>query len=555
MYMICRAILAKLRRGGPARRAGGLGLVRAGGLGVLLMLGGCSTSTYDGRLVHHVRTGEFGLARGHLNHLASANPGQARQLLSHLNLGVVNLADGLASEAEEPFQRAYEILRLRDINAGTRLTAAITYEGVRYFKGEPFEQAMAYCYIALQKAAIGDYDNCRAAANAALELLDEFDSFRGTTDPVPQGFSYAVYRNQFALAYLLSAIGNLGMGRQDEAEDFIARVTLINPSLGGLARALLDPSFNTVLVIDAGAGPRKVAMGDGGVGFISSERGTNRPIDVFVNGITAVSAPPAANLDALAQRYSWDELRAARQAKEAIGTGLVIGGAVIATQSRDDEARLAGLAMIAAGLIASAMATPDLRQVDIFPQRVYIVPLRIESPGSTIQIAFGGQAVLTIPSIDPPSHTERLKVRSVRLPASVAWVAGDQVLYANDGYGGYVPGQSLPYILGGTCVRMPTHALLAEYQRAGYLTGMTLGELLELYRLEGIRLGTDGSGGRVGGHVLEGGSWLYTPQDGTAGYARLFGRTHRPYRPKSEAVRRLAAEMQALHQNPTGRTP
>ncbi len=492
--------------------------------------------------MQHVRAGQFGVARGHLNRTAEA--GKSRQMLPMLNLGVVNLADGLAEEAEEPFNRVYEILRMRDVNADTRLTAAVSYEGATYFKGEPFEQAMAYCFIATQKASIGDFDNCRAAANAALELLDEFDAFRGTSDPRTSGQSYAVARNQFALAYLLSAIGNRGMGRDDEARDFVERVNKINPELGALGRALLDASVNTIFVVDAGAGPRKVDLGNGSVGFVSAARGGNSPIQASVNAENRTAWPPAANLDALAQRYSWDELRGARQAKNAIGSGLVIGGTIVATQASDDEAQLAGVAMIAAGLLASAMSSPDLRQVDILPQRVYLVPARVTSPGSTVTLAFGGRPAMVLPAVDPPSAGDRLKVRYVRLPGDVPWVLADQVNYANDRFGGYVPGQNLPYILGGRCVRTPTHALLREYQAAGFLQGMTLADLLELYRQEGIRIGTDGTGGRVGGHILEGGSWLYTPQDGTTGYTRLYAGTHPAYRPRSEAVRRLAAEIQ-----------
>lgn len=508
-----------------------------------IALSGCASRGRDLDLLHHVRAGEYGYARSYLNKEVGSGS-KSRQLLPLINLGLVDLADGLARESEPIFNQVFEILRLRDVNAGTRLTAAVVNEGVTYFKGEPFEQAMAYCYVAVQKASIGDFDNCRAAAVAALELLDEYDSFRGITAASPTGHPYAVHRNTFALAMMLAGLGNVGMGRGEEASDYFARAVEVAPSLAPAAEALVQRGANTVFVVDFGAGPAKIQDGQA-VSFASVTPSDERQVGVAVNGTPQGQFALAVDLNGMAQRYSWDELRGSREFKQALGEGMMIGGAVVAANADDEEAAIVGLSLFVAGLLTQATTRADLRQMDILPQRVYIVPAYVSEPDSTIELSLPGTVGMTLAGIDPPR--DRLQVRYVRIgqwDRSGGWADSGEVLYANDNYAQHIDGQELPYILGGSCVRTPTHEVLAEYQAAGFLRGMTLADLLELYRQEGIRIGTDGTGGRLGRHILEGGNWLFTPQEGTAGYARLYGVPRRPWEPRSDAVRRLRDEIQ-----------
>jgi hypothetical protein len=124
-----------------------------------------------------------------------------------------------------------------------------------------------------------------------------------------------------------------------------------------------------------------------------------------------------------------------------------------------------------------------------------------------------------------------------------AWAASGQVLYANEHYEGRVPGDELPYILGGRCVSRPSYRVLQRYQRAGNLVGMTLPDLEELYRAEGIKLSLDEEETHHASlHILEGGRSLECPLPGTAGYARLFGQEHPPYKAGSDLVKRVLAE-------------
>lgn len=523
-----RGAREQLRAERPARRLGAC----VGLLVLLLNGGGCSGGGPDYALRDQMARGEFGYARGR----AVAQRGSGRELLPLLNLGMANLADGLAPESEAVFGEVYEILRMRDVNAGSRLASRVMYEGVTYFKGEPFEQALAYCAVAVQRASIGDFDNCRAAAISSLDLLDEYDAFRGRSPAPPSGFAYAVQRNGFALGYALAGIGAFGMGRGEEAEDYLRRAAEINPDLGDISGALRQGA-NTIFIVDAGLGPVKDDVGGAAV-FLARTPGDDRRIEARVSHGTGGRYAQALDVNLLSRRYSWDELRTARGVKRAVGEGLVIGGAVVASTSDDDEAKLAGLAMILAGALTQISSSADLRQVDTFAQRTYIVPVSVEGPGTSVELeVLGGRGSgVTLVGLSPPRGA--LQVRYVRLPMGEArWAREGRLLYHPDGIDEPVPGDDLPYILGGRDVRTPSHDVLADYQRAGNLAGLTLADLMEMYRAEGIRVGTDGAGGRIGRHVLEGGTWLFTPQAGTVGHTRLFTRPAPPYRPRSALVR------------------
>jgi len=130
------------------------------------------------------------------------------------------------------------------------------------------------------------------------------------------------------------------------------------------------------------------------------------------------------------------------------------------------------------------------------------------------------------------------------------------VLYSNDGYEGGVAGDELPYILGGTCVRIPTDQTMDRYHRAGNLLDLTASDLRNLYREEGIILSIEDQvdprkPGAARRHVLEGGDSLVPPKPGSAGFARLFCQPHAPYKPRSEAVRQLRDRLAAAKSGST----
>jgi hypothetical protein len=131
---------------------------------------------------------------------------------------------------------------------------------------------------------------------------------------------------------------------------------------------------------------------------------------------------------------------------------------------------------------------------------------------------------------------------------SSAWASSGSVLYGNDATGAASP--NYPWILGGRDVRTPTWNVLRSYHDDGYLRGVSVQDLIDLYRDEGIQLVGVNIDQGFGRHILEGGKALYTPDAGSAGFARLYGTQWPEYIPRSE---RGASMRQRLREG--GTTP
>lgn len=260
--------------------------------------------------------------------------------------------------------------------------------------------------------------------------------------------------------------------------------------------------------------------------------------------------PAVCDLNEMARDHRWNNLEDVRRVKSLLGSGLMVAGAAVAIGSDDTEAQLAGLGMLLAGLAVRAGSRADTRHNELLPRLVYLVPVRGADGPVTVQVAEKPGTRLTLAGLPSPARGE-LTVRYARLAAdsygtgnAPAWAVSGRVLYANDETGA-LDEPTLPYILGGRCVRTPTPDLLVEYERAGLPGDVSFGQLMELYRLEGLEPLPGPERRRARGHVLEGGQTVFTPQSGTAGFARLFGQEHPAYQPRSREVRELTARIRA----------
>ena len=83
------------------------------------------------------------------------------------------------------FREVYDVLRTRGINDDKTVQSVVFYEGVKLWKGEPFEQALALSYVAMTQASLGSWDNARAATDNALFFLRDFTD-EGEDDLDPQ---------------------------------------------------------------------------------------------------------------------------------------------------------------------------------------------------------------------------------------------------------------------------------------------------------------------------------------------------------------------------------
>jgi hypothetical protein len=275
---------------------------------------------------------------------------------------------------------------------------------------------------------------------------------------------------------------------------------------------------------------------------------TPSPLIVRIGDGPAITVPIACDVNRMAGDHRWKAFEGARRAKSYIGTAMVAAGAGVAAygvQRDNGGAAIAGLVIAAAGAYMKAQAHADTRYCEVMPQRYYVVALKANGRDPIhLEVDGAPHSALKLVGLGEPSSATA-QFRYVRLvsaaPAAPAWATSGRVLYASD----WEPAAGvvkLPYILGGDDVRFPSEEALSEFQSQGFLQGMSLSELQDLYRAEGIAVEPDVS--RVPGlHVLEGGKCLLPPMPGTTGFARLFGQQHPPYRPSSKLVRELASQL------------
>lgn len=137
----------------------------------LFALAGCQERVV---VLNDVCQGCYGEARGKLVPTLSQDVKDRSYTIDRMRLGISELADGLPDSAETTMNETYYLLRTQGLNADKTVEAVVVNEGVKRWKGEPFEQALMYCFIAVQKAMRGEWDNARAAASNSLFMLKDF---------------------------------------------------------------------------------------------------------------------------------------------------------------------------------------------------------------------------------------------------------------------------------------------------------------------------------------------------------------------------------------------
>lgn len=593
-----------------------LGGIAAGGLG------GCQSYQGDADVIAETRAGEFGAARLVAANRATRDPSDRSFMLDRMKIMLLAQADGVPESAESIADRLYDFLRTQGVNRDNTVASFFAGEqGARVWKGEPFEQAMAYHAISVFDATRGDWGNVRASAGNSLFALRDFSKTFGASSgrsgrPASQAVNptagqeydaqtrerlalleeaarderarggdalarYTPSRSDFEVGYAMHAIASRQLGETQDMQESVAALANMRPEMAALAQVIATGRYNTVFVVDFGLAPRKMGAGpDNTIAvFRPVTASDSAALQVSVNDRSAGTFPVVTDVNRLAQDLKWNNLEDMRRAKSALGDVLVLGGAAVAVGAEDDEAKMAGAAAAIAGLLLKATAGADTRHCEVLPQRVYIAPVWLEPGLNTVRLEIPGRGTMVIPDVPAPPDA-RVFARYVRLGERMGgWASSAQVLYSNDvsgaarvmppavSVGGRASVQydedgnavrvaaaarlparaaDLPYILGGACVRLPTEETLRAYQRAGFLRGFTLNDLIDLYKEEGIWLENYSQEPGPRRHILEGGTSLYTPEPGSAGFVRLYGQAHGAYQARSARVREVAEECRVV---------
>jgi hypothetical protein len=540
-----------------------------------------------------LRAGEFGVARQKVHSARARDPRDRNFLLDRVKLAALTLADGATPAAGDQVEHVYDLLRQQGVNRdNTAATFFFGERGTRVWRGEPFEQALAYYYVGLYDGLTGDWGNVRAVCQNALFGLRDFGQMlrrggergsagarevnrasdtdlraeaesldamladrraliaesRGRAGDGELGVEYQVADSDFELAYVLKAIATRQLGEMQQSEEAIAALRRVAPRLEAYADGLTGVRYNSVLVVDYGVGPEKFGAGPSNAiaVFRPRTRSDDAELVVTIDSAPARRFPVVTDVNRMAQDLRWNNLEDLRLAKVAIGDAMIYGGLIGASVSKDDQAQLAGLGIAALGAIFRSTAQADTRHNDALPQRIYVATLWLDSARGELELMVDGQPAsrLVVPYVRPEDPSEIVMWYARLSEAPGRWSSAGRVLYSNDATG-EVEGLQLPYILGGRCVRTPSPETLASYHASGFLHGLGVEDLRGLYREEGIAIADFDTPGAIGRHVLEGGDALYTPGVGSTAFARLIGVEHRPYVPRSKRCQELAAECAA----------
>lgn len=345
---------------------------------------GCKTPEHviDGRRgVSAYLSGNFSLSKRVLEPLTEKT--NEDYVLNNLRYGSAAFASHDFVEAERGYYRAYQVMNATKVNDAGREAAMVWLsENKKVWRGEPYERAVANLQLGMLYYAENDYNNARGAFENALFKLRDYKS--------GDAKNYDEQESDFAIALLMLGRTWTHLGRPDEASRYFERAIALRPGLEPLARQLGDLSYNALLYVEYGFGPRKVETGMDGssLGFYPhpSQAGSIPMPEVSVDGATQSLPASEPLFDALSMALDrrWQKIDTIRKTKSYLGTALIVGGAgaTIYGADRDDDGTLiAGVGMMVAGALLKASSQADIRTWEMSPRTAFIIPLRV-SPGT-----------------------------------------------------------------------------------------------------------------------------------------------------------------------------
>lgn len=306
-------------------------------------------------------------------------------VLNNVRLGSAALVDYDLDRAEAAFLRAYEVINSVGVNDGGRsLGAVLVDEKIKIWKGEPFERAMVNFYLGLVYYMRHDYNNARAAFENALFKLRDYNGTKSGED------EFRETESNFALGYLMLAKCWQRLGRDDLARANFDHVVQLQPRLEPVADWSRNAESNLLLVVEFGYGPQKVKNFDGAiVGFSPLPRDAGvipQPRVTIDQKRVETHARPPVDLLSLAQERRWQSIDTIRTVKSAVGTGLIAGGAIYGMS--DDDHWQESLILMGAGLLLKATSQADVRQWEMLPRTVFVIPLLVEPGKHDVSIDF-----------------------------------------------------------------------------------------------------------------------------------------------------------------------
>mgnify|MGYP003574979919 CR=1 FL=1 len=360
--------------------------------GVLVFASGCATTSTRQSFV---RTGDPIIdGKAAIEH----GPEKDRVLWQY-RTGLAAMRRSNYEEAERFFDDA--LLRVGSVLGGGPDKSAkksrgyFSEEAKKTFLGEPYERVMAYFYRGILYWMDGEPDNARACFRNAQIQDSDTDNREYSNDWVLMD-----YLDGFVTAKYFGGDGSDARERADESF-----------KLGELPP--YSKNANTMVFLEFGKGPMKYATGEYG------EELRIRPGKSAVQGAwlkvanQAVRIAPYDDVNYQATTRGgrvMDHILANKavfkSATDDFGTAAIIGGAVVASHSRNAEV---GLGLVAAGILSKVIAgatTPDAdtRAWENLPGYISFTALELPPGPHTATVEFTDAAGNVMPSLTKTIH-------------------------------------------------------------------------------------------------------------------------------------------------------
>lgn len=279
-------------------------------------------------------------------------------------------------------------------------------EGVKDFKGEPYERAMTYYYRGLLFMAEGDYQNARASFRSA-EYQDTI-----STDET--------YAGDFGMMSLLAGWASTCAADPSMASDLYQRAATQQPE--GLKAP--PASHTTLLLVESGTSPVKTASGSYGEA-LKLQSGENPFVATLANGspmpLLGDVGWQASTLGGRQIDTILDGKATFRQGSDIVAGASGLGVQAALSMGTDNLSAAGALAVvgIAAVLVSSATKTrADTRTWDNLPDRIYGDFLKAGAKLPSIAEKTGDDELYAVakPTIDATAGKCRVVVYRTREP-------------------------------------------------------------------------------------------------------------------------------------------
>lgn len=303
--------------------------------------------------------------------------------------GTASLVAGDYRTARRALVDAGRIMGSFPETGGRELAAIIGLESTKLYLGDPYEAAMNALYTAFIFLERGDIDNARAALKAGI-----------LSDSSTEGVEYT---SDVTALYLLEAFLLMQVGKEELAQKDIEHVLGIEPD-----NPFADPDVlanaNTLLLIDTGTGPRKVARGKfGELATFDDPGGPESEVELSLGG--APLAAPIVGVDLAYQaltrggRAMDGILRGKAVFKDVSGTAGVVLLDQALRKGYSKKQRQALAAIGGALVFLSALIQPraDTRHCHVLPARTYLWIGRVEPGLHSLQLDFRDESGRFLP--------------------------------------------------------------------------------------------------------------------------------------------------------------